>query len=78
MIGEFYKHKESDTIFWTTDDDELESIYFTFDKKKLFNPFRDYPYNLTKEQVEIFEKENPDYTEYYSYRKADRSCSSGD
>lgn len=69
MLGKFYKRKETDTIFWTSDNEELESDYFTFDKKKLFNPFRDYPHNLTKEQIEIFDKENPDYAEYYVYRK---------
>ena len=69
MTTGFYKRKESDTIWWINDTEMVESLYFTFDKKKLYTPFRDYPNNMTEEEIRIFEKENPDYVDYYSYRK---------
>lgn len=32
------------------------SYYFTFDKKRVFNMWADYPYKLTKKQIKIFDK----------------------
>ena len=69
MDKAFYKRKETDTILWINDAKNLDNTRFTFDKKTFYNPFRDYPDNLTKEQLEIFDRENPDYAEYFSYRK---------
>lgn len=64
---DFYKNNDKDTIWWTRSSEKL-SLLFTFDKKKLYDPFNDYPHNLTKEEIEIFDKENPEIAEYYSYR----------
>lgn len=69
MLCEFYKEKETDVIYWARDDKMLGQIFFSFDKKKLYNVHRDYPKNMTIKEVEIFDKEFPDIAEYYSYRK---------
>ncbi len=42
---------------------------FSFDKKKIYNMFRDYPHNMTMEEVEIFDKENPYWKDFFSDRK---------
>lgn len=42
----------------------MESIWFTFDKEHFFN-LKEYPKCLTKEQKEIFDRENPEYAEFY-------------
>lgn len=55
----FYKENEGDVIWWTSPIDRLGEICFSFDKKTVFNFFRDYPDKLTREQIEIFKKENP-------------------
>lgn len=64
----FYKNNENDKIWWTRNPEMLVSLRFSFDKKKLYDPFKDYPYNLSKEEKELFDKENPEMAEYYSYR----------
>lgn len=56
----FYKENKKDVIWWVDNADEMKGQFlFSFDKKTVFNLFRDYPHKLTKEQKEIFDKENP-------------------
>lgn len=55
---ELYKQNPSDLIWWVDITDRIGEFVFTFDKKTFFNFFRDYPEKLTKEQKEIFDKEN--------------------
>lgn len=58
MEFEFYKENEKSRIWWVHS--KLKGlILFSFDKKKIYNLYKDYPKNLTKEQLEIFKKENP-------------------
>ena len=69
MLSDFYKNNKNDVIWWT---DNLESVgehLFSFDKKKIYNLFKDYPHNLTKEEMKIFDKENPYWSEFFAYRK---------
>lgn len=61
---EFYKNNESDKIWWI-DNDKIGVWEFSFDKKKIYNFFQDYPQNLTKEEVEIFKKENAKMLKYF-------------
>ena len=39
-----------------------------FDKKNIFNMFRDYPHNLTPKQKEIFDEENPEWADFFKDR----------
>lgn len=65
--GKFYKRKESDSIWWV-ESDETGTWEFSFDKKRVFNMFRDYPQELTAEQKQIFDAENPFWAEFFSNR----------
>lgn len=56
---EFYKDNEGDKVWWVDIPDDIGTILFSFDKKKLYNLYSDYPEKLTKEEKEIFDKENP-------------------
>lgn len=65
-MSDFTKNEDTDKIWWALDVTQLGvGPYFTFDKKKIYELNEDYPNNLTKEEKEIFDKENPDYAEFY-------------
>lgn len=65
MLSDFYKNKETDTIWWVENLDTFGEFLFSFDKKKIFNLFADYPQNLTKEQKQVFDKENPNWRDFF-------------
>lgn len=64
----FEKNKPDDVIWWVEDIDSVGKMMFTFDKKKIFNIFEDYPHNLTAEQKRIFDKENPYWADFLKDR----------
>lgn len=65
----FYKKNKSDTILWVDTPDRNGIMEFTFDKKTIFNLFRDYPEKLTKQQKEIFDRENPFWKDFFADRQ---------
>ena len=66
MKNKWYKNNPRDKIWWLDNSDEVEGEFvFSFDKKEQFNMFADYPYKLTKEQKEIFDKENPYWADFF-------------
>jgi len=69
VLSDFYKQNENDTIYWIDDLDNVGSHLFSFDKKKIYNLFEDYPHNLSKEEKEIFDKENPYWKEFFKNRQ---------
>lgn len=52
----FIKNKESDSIFWVDQTEMKGEFMFTFDKKKIFNLFADYPHNLSPKQKKTFDR----------------------
>ncbi len=68
MEYKLYKQNDNNIIWWIENEDKIGEHLFTFDKKKIFNLFRDYPQNLTKEEKEIFDKENPYWANYFKDR----------
>ena len=67
---EFYKEDEDDQIWWVDNPEDLGIFQFSFDREKVFNLFSDYPWKLTPEQVEIFNRENPYWADFFRYRRA--------
>ena len=65
----FYKNKRSEKIWWVDNVDSVGVMEFSFDKKTIFNMFADYPHELTEEQVELFDKENPYWADFFKDRK---------
>ena len=65
----WFKNEPGDTIWWLNNADETEGEFiFSFDKKRQFNMFADYPHALTAEQKRIFDSENPFWAEFFSDR----------
>lgn len=67
--NKFYKNNKNDVIWWVDNPETKGEFLFSFDQKHIFNMFRDYPHELTKEQKEIFDKENPYWKEFFKDRK---------
>ena len=65
----FYKKNETDTIWWIEKTDSIGEHLFSFDKKKIYNLFKDYPYELSNEEKEIFDKENPYWADFFKDRQ---------
>lgn len=70
LQNKWYKNEPTDKIWWLDNEDEKVGEWiFSFDKKQTFNMFADYPHNLTPEQKEIFDKENPYWADFFKDRK---------
>ena len=63
--GFFYKNNENDQIWWFYDTEVLGQPSFSFDKKKVFYLFGDYPDSLTPDQKDLFDKENPYWAQFF-------------
>lgn len=67
--SKLFKNNPADKIWWVDNADDVKGEWvFTFDKKKFFNMFRDYPHNLSLEQKTIFDRENPYWAGFFSDR----------
>lgn len=67
--NKFYKNKKSDKISWVDNPEQIGVRLFSFDEKKVFNLFADYPHNLTAEQKQIFDEENPYWADFFKDRQ---------
>lgn len=67
-LSNFYKNNKNDVIWWVDNIGTVGEHLFSFDKKKIYNLFLDYPHNLSEEEVAIFNKENPFWREFFSAR----------
>lgn len=66
---DFYKESTSLKIWQVEAGDVLGEFLFSFDKKKIFNFFKDYPEKLTDEEIEIFKSEYPELAALKKPRK---------
>lgn len=73
--GGYYFHKDNSTdkVWSVTEVGKWATgpMLISFDKKKIYNLWTDYPDNMTKEEVEIFDEENPFWADFFSWRKED-------
>lgn len=65
---EFYR-EPGQNIWWVNVTDRIGEYLFSFDKKKIYNMFSDYPWKLTKKEKEIFDRENPYWANFFKDRK---------
>ncbi len=52
--------EDGQQVLWLDDVDVRGPLLFSFDGEIVYEYYRDYPQNLTVEQKEIFDKENPE------------------
>ncbi len=62
------KNDNPGTFSWVRNPEQKGEHLFTFDGKRVFNLFRDYPHELTKEQKEVFDAENPYWAAFFKDR----------
>ncbi len=65
----FRKNERGDKIWWVDCQGIIGEFLFSFDKKKIYNMFTDYPYKLTPEEKEIFDRENPFWLDFFADRQ---------
>ena len=65
----WYKNNNTDQIWWLDDNDVIGEFVFSFDKKKRYNLFADYPHNMSAKEVAIFDKENPFWVDFFADRR---------
>lgn len=61
----FYKEHKDDKVYWVDNSGTMGEFLFSFDKKKVYNLFRDYPEKLSKQEKSIFDKENRYWKDFF-------------
>ena len=64
----FYKKKDNDKIWSVEEIGYIGKLLYSFNKKYIYNLWTDYPHNFTKEEKDLFDKENPYWKEFFSDR----------
>ena len=65
----FHKENPTNLIWWVDNFDQIGVWEFSFDRETIFNMFCDYPWKLSAEQKEIFDRENPYCHDFFSDRQ---------
>lgn len=70
----FYKKNPTDKIWWVNKVDEhgealIGTLLVSFDEKKVYNLFKDYPDKFTNEEKRIFDKENPYWAKFFDKKR---------
>lgn len=65
MQYDFYKENDNDRVWWVNTVDTIGLYLFSFDRKKIYNLFSDYPNQLTPEEKKIFDEENPFWKKFF-------------
>ena len=65
MSFTFYKRNTQDRVWWVRLPGQKDPLLFSFDRKKIFNYWTDYPLHLSEEQKKLFDEENPFWAGFY-------------
>ncbi len=65
MQYDFYKENDTNRIWWVDTVDRIGLYLFSFDRKKIYNLFSDYPHKLSAEEKRIFDEENPYWKAFF-------------
>lgn len=67
--NKWYKKNKEDKVWWLNNPEVIGEWVFSFDRKKEFNMFSDYPHKLIPEQKKIFDEENPFWKDFFKDRQ---------
>ena len=67
--SDFYKDSEESKVWRIYRIGVIGEFLFSFNKKKIYNLFLDYPHNMTEEELRIFDRENSYWRDFFSDRK---------
>lgn len=56
---------------------ERGGVYYSFDKKKIYNLWVDYPYNMTEEEIQLFQEDVPFWADFFRDRIENRKAHEG-
>lgn len=60
------RHIGPEGFRWLYDSNQIGHMLFTFDGKKIYNLFQDYPNALTAKEKKIFDKNNPQWVKFFN------------
>ena len=66
MQNNFYREHEDDKTLWVDIPDSIGELSVSFDGKKIYNLFTDYPEKFSVEEKRIFDEENPFWVDFFS------------
>lgn len=64
----FYKENEDDQVYQVDHTTAIGELLYSFDGKTILNLWTDYPEKFTKEQKEIFDKQEPYWANFFKAR----------
>ena len=67
----FYRKDKDSKVRWAYVKGYKGIHIFSFDRKKTFNLFQDYPYKLTEEEKRIFDECEPFWARFFNNRTKD-------
>ena len=65
---EYKKESPGDSVWWVHRSGVVGTMAFTFDKRRIYNLFRDYPDKLSVEEWMAFNRENPYWEHFFRGR----------
>ena len=65
MLSNFTRKNSNCKVWWLDIPNDDGAYLFSFDKKKIYKLFGDYPQNLTEEEREIFDREEPEWADFF-------------
>ena len=68
MKNNLYKERVTDVTTWVDTPGRIGELLVTFDGKKIYNLWEDYPWSFTDEERRIFDKENPFWANFFRDR----------
>lgn len=68
--SDFYKNDPKSRVFWIDHIDVIGEFLFSFDRKKVYNLFSDYPQALSPDEKDLFDHDQPYWANFFLPKKS--------